>query len=1350
MKPGRTLSAFAWLGAVCVSTAAPTPPAGWRLDRVASFPTVRHPSVVACAPDGRVFVAEDPMDIITRADEKLGRIVCLHPDGRATTFATNLHAVFGMQYLEGKLYVLHNPKFSVFTDDAGVGRDRDDLIQSTLPNPWALDWNDHVPANFRLGMDGYFYVAVGDKGLYQCTGRDGSQVNLHGGGVLRLRPDGTELEIFSTGTRNILDVALTAEDELFTYDNTDEHQWMGRLTHMVDGGFYGYPHDFIPRRPYTLWMMHDFGAGAACGALAYNEDALPAEFHGNLFLADFGKRQVTRVRIERDGATFRVAAHEELFRDVPEDFRPVGLAWSADGVGLYICDWQHRDVKEKNAEVGRLWKLTWTGTNHATPKPAWVLKSAVGKPTDASTDELITALAHPSREVRLTAQRALARGRRGDAADKLVAALKGSNVEPGRASTIQRSNPSTLQRFNDSTIQRFNDSTNFFARCHAFWALDALDRNRRGDKPEIAPRESLRLLASPAADVALVRQAIRQLGNRRGRAAVPALLPALKHDIEVSIRFQAATALGRIADTNAIPALLDALDEPDLFARFAVFTALNRIGRAHDFAWPAIAAGLESPNARIREGTAFALRETYSEALVTALLPLAGTASRGPATREAALNALAALHHQPPAWRGEWWAYHPAKAPPPERNVSWAGTVPILETLRAALAESSPPLRLAAVEGVGAARDTNAAPRLRELFLRESELAIRQGILAALTRLRDTDSAPLFASAVQDRATDAALRKAAASALGELRDTNSVPALAAVLGAPASEPARSPEPAGLRLAAIESLGRIGGDAAVEVLRTALKAVSLDDRRAAIRALGSLRDKSAVPDLILAWQSADTRAEALAALARFSDLRALDAYLEGLASADPTVREQCRKALGPIRTEALPQIERRATAFSSQAVAELRQVYSGDQTALQRPLFLEASPVPDTADYERHALAQSGDAARGQRVYFDESGVACIRCHMVADTGGTVGPDLTLAGAQFSRAQLIESILYPSRAVREGYQQIIVETKEGEEISGALKADTADGVMLVDAGGRTNFIPRASIADRRGSALSLMPEGLHAGITLDQFADLVAYVESRKIDSRLPAADPPPAGFVPLFNGRDLTGWREYPNQPKRVGEAGARSLQGAAPSLTERTTKRPEGRPPEHWLARDGVLEHDGKAADLWTEREFADFTLRFDWRWPDAPKWEHFPIIGPDSTEAKSPDGKPQTERVLDAGDSGVFLRGLRKAQANLFCYPVGSGEVWEYRTDLTLPEEVRRGATPKRCADAPVGDWNRMEITVRADRMTVVLNGQEVITEARLPGLPPRGPIGFQHEHGRIQLRNIFIAELPAPPHR
>ena len=271
--PGQLLLAGSLLAAMPGWTAEdpklPLCPAGWRLDVVLRSPRLRHPSVVCCAPDGRVFVAEDPMDISApRADLRQGRILCLHPDGRVTTFADRLHAVFGMQYIDGRLFVLHNPEFSVFADGGDTGRDEQVLIKCTNPNPWALDWNDHVPANFRLAMDGYLYVAVGDKGIYGAVGRDGKRVDMQGGGILRLRPDGTGLEVYCTGVRNILDVALDAEDELFTYDNTDEHDWMSRLTHMVDGGDYGYPFDFVPRRPYTLWMMADYGGGAATGACA--------------------------------------------------------------------------------------------------------------------------------------------------------------------------------------------------------------------------------------------------------------------------------------------------------------------------------------------------------------------------------------------------------------------------------------------------------------------------------------------------------------------------------------------------------------------------------------------------------------------------------------------------------------------------------------------------------------------------------------------------------------------------------------------------------------------------------------------------------------------------------------------------------------------------------------------------------------------------------------------------------------------------------------------------------------------------------------------------------------------------
>ena len=84
-----------------------------------------------------------------------------------------------------------------------------------------------------------------------------------------------------------------------------------------------------------------------------------------------------------------------------------------------------------------------------------------------------------------------------------------------------------------------------------------------------------------------------------------------------------------------------------------------------------------------------------------------------------------------------------------------------------------------------------------------------------------------------------------------------------------------------------------------------------------------------------------------------------------------------------------------------------------------------------------------------------------------------------------------------------------------------------------------------------------------------------------------------------------------------------------------------------------------------------------------------------------------------------------------------------------------MRAGVTPKRNADRDIGAWNTFEITMRGDRLTVVLNGEEVISAARLPGVPPRGPIALQHHGAKkngewvgppslVQFRNISIKEL------
>jgi hypothetical protein len=86
----------------------------------------------------------------------------------------------------------------------------------------------------------------------------------------------------------------------------------------------------------------------------------------------------------------------------------------------------------------------------------------------------------------------------------------------------------------------------------------------------------------------------------------------------------------------------------------------------------------------------------------------------------------------------------------------------------------------------------------------------------------------------------------------------------------------------------------------------------------------------------------------------------------------------------------------------------------------------------------------------------------------------------------------------------------------------------------------------------------------------------------------------------------------------------------------------------------------------------------------------------------------------------------------------------VYGYRTDKDMPAEVRAGVTPKMAADAPIGQWNRFEITMKGDRLTVVLNGKTVIEDAPLPGVAAEGPIALQQHGAPIEFANLFIREI------
>jgi putative membrane-bound dehydrogenase-like protein len=1092
----RPLSALA----AAPDAALPKGPPDWKVELIAKPPQLVHPSTVCVAPDGRVFVAQDPVDMGRPSNAAEDSILCIHPDGRITKFAENLHAVFGLDYMDGKLYVHHCPIFSVFTDDNSVGKDRVDLFTTNPdPNGGGRGFNDHIPSNMRLSMDGYFYMSTGDKGIFGAVGKDGSKVNLEGGGLMRFRPDGTELEIYSTGTRNHLDVAINAEDEMFTYDNTDDgNGWWTRVTHMVDAGFYGYPYDYKPRRPYTLWMMTDYGGGSPTGAIAYNEDALPDEYRGNLFFSEWGRRQLLRLKISREGGSYKVDSRENFLTMGSEEFRPNGIAISPDGLSFYIADWNVGGWKKPDV-AGRLLKVTYTGKSHAAPKPAWWVPAGSGQPFTATADELAEALKHPAQSVRLVAQRRLAE-RGAEASPKLIALLKDSSAPA-------------------------------IGRAHAIWALDAMDGGAS------ARQEIIALLNDR--DETVRAQAIRQLGTRRVRAAVQSILAALA-DKNAAIRFRAATALGRIGDSTATAALVSALDEDDLFALYSVFTALNRIGRADSFAWPEMVKAFNSANPRIREGVQFACRETYDEACVKALAAFTKSPTASADARAAALSVLSELHRARPAWAGRWWATQPVKSPPPPKTVEWPGTPVVLAAVRAALLDSSPLVRRAAVAGVEISRDKESAAGLRDAFASEADVEIRKAVLRTLGSLRDTAADSLISGLLAEPQKHALVLPDAIAAAGQIGDSAMVAALINLLDSAQARSAAAQSPAAtdvpgtktLLASVIEALGntksasavspmvkllrtgdaktralansglqQIGGSPVRDALLPLLGDDDLELRRLAIATLGALRDRSVISELTKAYQNEATREVALFALAKAPDLAALDVFLDAIDVPNRELRTAANNALRPLADRALARIEERhrKQPFTRGQLAALQRLYERNTTARQGILFEGAGRPAEPAAYAAFAETHSGDASRGRSIFNNVNGSACIKCHRVGQTGGEVGPDLSGVGSKYNRVQLIESLLYPSKQILDGYHQALVITKSDDEVSGIIRQETTDTLTLVDAEGKLHAIRKSEIKLKKESQLSLMPEGVHQGLSLQEFADLSSYLESLKED-----------------------------------------------------------------------------------------------------------------------------------------------------------------------------------------------------------------------------------------------------------
>ena len=307
-----------------------------------------------------------------------------------------------------------------------------------------------------------------------------------------------------------------------------------------------------------------------------------------------------------------------------------------------------------------------------------------------------------------------------------------------------------------------------------------------------------------------------------------------------------------------------------------------------------------------------------------------------------------------------------------------------------------------------------------------------------------------------------------------------------------------------------------------------RALSDDDpfiRSAAVTALAKPAFKSRVADL-LKQSDARVRLGALLASRRSKVSDAASVIERALSDANEEVRlaavlwageEQVRQVAAALPRalaggNVAPELLRAYTAAAERlgksgstgtSGPTLTEVMIFPVTNAARPLNLTSMPRQSTAakpssdaDW-RKALSTPGNVVSGKRLFYDAS-VGCAQCHRVEDHGGQLGPDLSVIGRTANRERIIDSILDPSKEIAPQFVQHTVATKGGDAYSGILLGQQADGTYtLLMNDGRGVVVPGALVASHETSKVSLMPDELEQGLTVEEFRDLVAFMISLK-------------------------------------------------------------------------------------------------------------------------------------------------------------------------------------------------------------------------------------------------------------
>lgn len=949
------------------------------------------PAVIAAAPTGEVYVGVDLQGSLGKKPNmgSIVRLVDTDNDGTAdqvTTYA-KIDNPRGIIPMGNNLIVLHctqkdgkphNQQISVFTDadQDGVADGPLKPLVKGIGNPKFIQSRgaDHCTNNIRLGIDGWVYVSVGDFGFVDAEGSDGTKLTFHGGGVVRVRPDGSELESFIHGTRNVYDVAIDPFMNVFTRENTNDGVgWWVRFSHYIQSGEYGYPSLYTHFPEDMLPALGEYGRGSGTGSLYLQEPGWPAKYNNKPLLADWGRSKIYIHDVKPDGASFTNEPMEFIGSQQVADL-------DVDASGrMYVAAWAGAGYSG-NKNKGYVDIVTPKGWKYEPfPKLSGLSTAAL---VEMLKSESITARTYASVELVTRKDASAVSGILKVIADKKallegrVAGIYTLAQLKGEAALPDLEKLSADKDLREHAIRAMTDRLSVAKQAN----LDLLTKALSDANPRV----------QVAAAVALGRTGNKEIADNLLAVAVPPALAAPKKEKGPDSQTTKTKAISRLKDKVQIKADISGFKE-----LFLIVDAQGANGNDH--------AAFLNPTVTTTDGKTIDLTKVK-------------------------------------------WA---------SASQGWGQTLVNKDCINKPLANGA--------KGIG----THAPATIRYKLPSNARTFTATGIMT-----KGSNGQGKVAFAVSNSAP-----KGGSSSSGP--KPHSTPNSKAILPHIARQALLALDAEEACIAALNSADRRKAAAALSTMKFMHSTKVVDALMAkADTSKGPL--KEAIVNTLIRLHQKENDYDGSTWWKTRPDPHGPYYYAvdwEGSSTISIFLNKHINSLTDEARDAVIAEIKR-------------NKAYIGELNPRPNTSGKVAKKIGQTAieDIVLHLQSAKGNAKKGSRII---NAVGCAGCHNVTPQGIIKGPNLATLG-NWKKDDLAEAIIKPAASIAESWKTIT--KKDGSMVVGTLVNETATEITLHDIAGTPTKISVADIQSR-GPGLNMMSLHLCDSLTLQEFADLIEYIQS---------------------------------------------------------------------------------------------------------------------------------------------------------------------------------------------------------------------------------------------------------------